>query len=120
MNMVSSFTSDEYLCLECNITFKFEINLKKHLDISHKGLERGQKVIQCQWCEEKCSTHMALKFHKAQAHKHFSNVNLRRHLRGIQVTCHICGVTVRYLEDHMNRKHIDPLKNKKIVRNVNM
>ena len=110
--MDSSLRSDEYLCSECNITFKFEINLMKHLDISHKGLEIGQKLIKCQWCEEKCGTHLSLKFHQAQAHNHFSNVFLRRHLRGIPQTCHICGVTVRYLEDHMNTKHINPAKNK--------
>ena len=111
--MDSSLRSDEYLCSECNITFKFEINLMKHLDISHKGLEIGQKLIKCQWCEEKCGTHLSLKFHQAQAHKHFSNVNLRQHLRGVPATCHICGVTVRYLEDHMNINHINPNKNKK-------
>ena len=110
--MDSSLRSDEYLCSECNITFKFEINLMKHLDISHKGLEIGQKLIKCQWCEEIFTTHLALKFHQAQAHKHFYNVKLRRHLRGISDTCHICGVTVRYLEDHLNTKHINPNKNK--------
>ena len=112
MSMESSLKSDEYLCSECNITFMFELNLKKHMDISHKGLEEGQKFIKCQWCEEKFSTHLALKFHQAQAHKHFSNVNLKRHLRGIPVTCHVCGVTVRHLSDHMNRKHINPNKYK--------
>ena len=108
MSVEISSTNYEYLCSECNITFKFAINLKKHLDISHKGPERGQKLIKCQWCDEKFNTHLSLKFHQAQAHKHFSNVNLKRHLPVIPHTCHICGVTVRHLSAHMNSNHINP------------
>ena len=106
--------SDVYLCSECNIQFSFEITFTKHLEISHKGSETLKKVITCKVCLKRFSTQHSLKFHRAKIHADYTHYKIRKTKRGVPSTCYICGITVRYLEAHMETKHINPDKNKKI------
>ena len=110
--MEDPIKSDAFLCSECNIRFSFEITLKKHLDRSHKGSENLNRKIKCKVCLKMFSTYFSLKFHRAQAHADYTSKVL--YMRGVPNNCDMCGLTVRYLEDHMENIHINPDRNKKI------
>ena len=108
--------SDVFLCSECNIRFSYEITLKKHVDRSHKGLENLERKIKCKVCLKMFSTYFSLKFHRAQVHADYTSKVLD--MRGVLNNCYICGITVRYLDDHMENIHINPDKNKKIYQGL--
>ena len=109
--------SDVFLCSECNIGFSYDITLKKHIDRSHKGLENLERKIKCKVCLKMFSTYFSLKFHRAQVHADYTSKVLD--MRGVLNNCDICGITVRYLDDHMENIHINPDKNKKICPTCN-
>ena len=95
-------------CSECKLTFQFIEIFKMHNSRIHKALHNKYKTVVCSFCDDQFSSHQSLRFHLTQEHNHFSE-NLNTYDKSAKV-CTICGVKVRYIQDHMNRLHINPLK----------
>ena len=76
------------------------------------ALQNKYTPVVCTFCHEQFSSHRYLRFRLTQKHNNLFE-NLKIYDRSLKA-CNICGVKVMYIQEHKNRKHINPQKIPKI------
>ena len=77
--------------------------MEKACVLVHSDLIKTEQTIACSACSNVFSTYLSLKFHLTQIHKVYKPTKPQ-----VPQTCHLGGITVRHLNEHLARSHIPP------------